>query len=197
MKPPSAGRERILREAIRLFAERGYDRTSVPEIQEAAGLSRGSGALYKHFPSKEALLAAAIDRFVGTAREGRAELGEQVLPVDQGARRIVESMLEQLGANRDVLRILWRDLEPFPELKASARGEIMQSTYHAVAEWLRERQRQGELRPHDSDAVSAVIVGSVAMFRVFEAIWAERSIEVSDERFASAWTDLLVRGLRP
>ncbi|TIW87792.1 MAG: helix-turn-helix transcriptional regulator, partial [Mesorhizobium sp.] len=90
MKPPSAGRERILREAIRLFAERGYDRTSVPEIQEAAGLSRGSGALYKHFPSKEALLAAAIDRFVGTAREGRAELGEQVLPVDQGARRIVE-----------------------------------------------------------------------------------------------------------
>ncbi|TIT48898.1 MAG: hypothetical protein E5W64_14385 [Mesorhizobium sp.] len=62
---------------------------------------------------------------------------------------------------------------------------------------MRERQRQGELRPHDSDAVSAVIVGSVAMFRVFEAIWAERSTEISDERFASAWTDLLVRGLRP
>ncbi|TPK31267.1 TetR/AcrR family transcriptional regulator [Mesorhizobium sp. B2-5-4] len=197
MRPPSAGRERILREAIRLFAERGYDRTSVPEIQEAAGLSRGSGALYKHFPSKEALLAAAIDRFVGTAREGRAELGEQVLPADQGARRIVEGMLEKLGANRDMLRILWRDLEHFPELKASARGEIMQSTYHAVAEWLRERQRQGELRSHDSDAVAAVIVGSVAMFRVFEAIWTERSIEVSDERFASAWTDLLIRGLRP
>ncbi|KAA3450848.1 hypothetical protein C7I87_08885 [Mesorhizobium sp. SARCC-RB16n] len=197
MKPPSAGRERILREAIRLFAERGYDRTSVPEIQEAAGLSRGSGALYKHFPSKEALLAAAIDRFVGTARDGRAKLGEQVLPVDQGARRVVEGVLEKLGANRDMLRILWRDLEHFPELKASARGEIMQSTYRAVAEWLRERQRRGELRPHDSEAVAAVIVGSVAMFRVFEAIWTERSIEVSDERFASAWTDLLVRGLRP
>ncbi|MDX8526837.1 TetR/AcrR family transcriptional regulator [Mesorhizobium sp. MSK_1335] len=197
MKPPSTGRERILREAIRLFAERGYDRTSVPDIQEAAGLSRGSGALYKHFPSKEALLAAAIDQFVGTAREGRAELGETTLPIDQETRRLVESMLEKLGINRDVLRILWRDLEHFPELKASARSEVMQRTYLAVAEWLRDHQRRGELRAHDSEAVAAVIVGSVAMFRVFEAIWGERAIDISDERFESAWSDLLLRGLRP
>lgn len=197
MKPPSTGRERILREAIRLFAERGYDRTSVPDIQEAAGLSRGSGALYKHFSSKEDLLATAIEQFVGTARAGRAELEETAPSVDQGSMRLVRGMLEKLGANRDVLRILWRDLEHFPELKASARSEIMQSTYIAVADWLRKRQRQGELRPHDSEAVAAVIVGSVAMFRVFEAIWGERAIDISDERFASAWSDLLLRGLRP
>ncbi|WP_167480806.1 TetR/AcrR family transcriptional regulator [Mesorhizobium waimense] len=197
MKPPSTGRERILREAIRLFAKRGYDRTSVPDIQEAAGLSRGSGALYKHFPSKEALLAAAVERFVGEARESRAELGEMMLPVDEGSRRLVESMLERLGANRDVLRILWRDLEHFPELEGAARGEIMQSTYLAIAKWLQEHERQGELRAHDSQAVAAVIVGSVAMFRVFEAIWGERAIDISDERFAAAWCDLLLRSLRP
>ncbi|MER9138680.1 TetR/AcrR family transcriptional regulator [Mesorhizobium sp. M0830] len=197
MKPPSTGRERIVRAAIRLFGERGYDRTSVPDIQEAAGLSRGSGALYKHFSSKEDLLAAAIEQFVGTAREGRAELGEKTLSIEEGSRRLVGSMLQKLGANRDVLRILWRDLEHFPELKASARTEIMQSTYLAVAEWLREHQRQGELRPHDSEAVAAVIVGSVAMFRVFEAIWGERAIDIGDERFASAWSDLLVQGLKP
>ena len=195
MKPPSTGRERILREAIRLFAERGYDRTSVPDIQEAAGLSRGSGALYKHFVSKEALLVAAIERFVGEARDGRAELGDMMLTVDKGSRRLVEGMLERLGANRDVLRILWRDLEHFPELKILARGEIMRSTYLAVSAWLADQQRQGCLRPHDSEATAAVIVGSVAMFRVFEAVWGERAIDISDERFASAWSDLL-EGLR-
>ena len=197
MKPPSTGRERILHEAVRLFAERGYDRTSVPDIQEAAGLSRGSGALYKHFPSKEALLSAAIERFVGQAREGRAELGDMTLPAGEGSRRLVEGMLERLGANRDVLRILWRDLEHFPEMKALARGEIMQRTYLAVSNWLQENQRQGKLRPHDSEATAAVIVGSVAMFRVFEAIWGERAINISDEHFASAWSDLLLQGLRP
>jgi len=197
MKPPSNGRERILREAIRLFADRGYDRTSIPEIQAAAGLSRGSGALYKHYPSKEALLTEAIDQFVGIAREGRTELDETSLPIDQKARQLVEGMLARLGANRDVLRILWRDLEHFPGLKATARDEIMQRTYLAVAEWLQEHQESGQLRPHDSEAVSAVIVGSAAMFRVFEAIWGERAIDISDERFALAWSDLLLRGLQP
>ncbi len=197
MKAPSTARERILREAIRLFADRGYDRTSIPEIQAAAGLSRGSGALYKHFPSKEALLAAAVDQFVDTARQGRTELAEMPRPIDHKARQLVEGMLEKLGANRDTLRILWRDLEHFSQLRSKARDEIMARTYLAVAGWLKEGQRRGELRPHDSEAVAAVIVGSVAMFRVFEAIWGERAIDVSDERFAAAWSDLLARGLQP
>ena len=47
--------DRILREAMRLFAERGYERTTVPDIQEAAGLAPGSGAMYKHYPSKDAV----------------------------------------------------------------------------------------------------------------------------------------------
>ncbi|TPK90114.1 MULTISPECIES: TetR/AcrR family transcriptional regulator [unclassified Mesorhizobium] len=197
MKPPSNGRQRILHEAIRLFAERGYDRTSVPDIQEAAGLSRGSGALYKHYPSKEGLLAEAINQFVDTAREGRTEFAETSLPIDQQARQLVEGMLARLGANRDVLRILWRDLEHFPSLKAAARDEIIERTYRAVAEWLQEHQQRGDLRPHDSEAVAVVVVGSIAMFRVFEAIWGERAIEIDDQRFASAWSDLLLRGLRP
>jgi len=71
----------------------------------------------------------------------------------------------------------------------------MQSTYLAVSAWLADQQRQGCLRPHDSEATAAVIVGSVAMFRVFEAVWGERAIDISDERFASAWSDLL-EGLR-
>src|SRR3712207_7446858 len=67
----STAKERILREAMRLFAERGYERTSIADIQAAAGLAPGSGALYKHFPSKEAVLAAGLDEFMaGGARGG-------------------------------------------------------------------------------------------------------------------------------
>ena len=57
---PGVTRRRILDEAVRLFATRGYDATSVADIQTACGLNPGSGALYKHFPSKAALLEAAV-----------------------------------------------------------------------------------------------------------------------------------------
>ncbi|HET6732484.1 helix-turn-helix domain-containing protein, partial [Mycobacterium sp.] len=55
-------RERLITEAMRLFGEQGYQATSVAQIEAAAGLAPGSGALYHHFKSKEALLEAGIDR---------------------------------------------------------------------------------------------------------------------------------------
>ena len=52
--------ERILKEAARLFRERGFDGAGVAEIMKAAGLTHG--AFYAHFASKEALEAEAVER---------------------------------------------------------------------------------------------------------------------------------------
>jgi AcrR family transcriptional regulator len=51
-------RERLLRAAADVFAERGYDGTRVADIAAAAGVS--NGALYAHFSSKADLLVAAL-----------------------------------------------------------------------------------------------------------------------------------------
>ena len=51
-------RERLLRAAADVFAERGYDGTRVADIAAAAGVS--NGALYAHFASKADLLADAL-----------------------------------------------------------------------------------------------------------------------------------------
>ena len=51
-------RERLLRAAADVFAERGYDGTRVADIAAAAGVS--NGALYAHFGSKAGLLVAAL-----------------------------------------------------------------------------------------------------------------------------------------
>lgn len=55
-------RQRLVDEAMRLFSANGYEATPVSQIEAAAGLAGGSGALYHHFASKEALLEAGIDR---------------------------------------------------------------------------------------------------------------------------------------
>lgn len=196
MNPPSNVRERILFEATRLFAERSYERTSVADVQEAAGLTRGSGALYKHFPSKEALLTEIVERFVAEAQAGQTTLRDLASASDVNLSWIVGNTLEKLALNRDALRIFWRDLDPFPALKAKVQKDVTQSTYLVMADWLVERQRRGELRAHDAEAVAAIVIGSITMFRVFEALWGERAIPVSDQRFADAWRDVLSHALR-
>jgi len=57
-KETAAKHKRIVKEASRLFRERGFDRVSVGEVMKAAGLTHG--AFYAHFSSKEELQAAAI-----------------------------------------------------------------------------------------------------------------------------------------
>jgi AcrR family transcriptional regulator len=52
-------------EAIRLFGEQGYAATTISQIEAAAGLSPGSGGLYRHFPSKDALLAEGVRQQIG------------------------------------------------------------------------------------------------------------------------------------
>ena len=54
-----ATRSQLLAIATRMFAERGYEDTSVEAVLREAGVSRGS--LYHHFASKEALFEAVAE----------------------------------------------------------------------------------------------------------------------------------------
>lgn len=54
----TAKHERIVKEASRLFRERGFENVSVGDVMKAAGLTHG--AFYAHFASKEELQAAAV-----------------------------------------------------------------------------------------------------------------------------------------
>src|SRR4030042_4450417 len=60
--------ERILNESMRLFLERGYHGTSIDDITQAAGLTKG--ALYWHFKSKEALLREIIEKYEKSFLDG-------------------------------------------------------------------------------------------------------------------------------
>ena len=59
-KHPEQTIERILDTASRLFFQKGYDKTTLQDIIDATGLSKG--AIYHHFASKEAILIDVVDR---------------------------------------------------------------------------------------------------------------------------------------
>ncbi len=65
-------RERIKEEALKLFLEKGYGKTTIAEIERAAGLAPRAGGFYRHFPSKSEL-AVEIGRT--SIIETREDLG--------------------------------------------------------------------------------------------------------------------------
>jgi AcrR family transcriptional regulator len=60
-KEPEERRQEILDTAIRLFYEKGYEKTSIADIAQAMNVAQG--LCYRYFPSKEALFDTAIDQY--------------------------------------------------------------------------------------------------------------------------------------
>jgi len=192
----SPAAERLLDAAIRLFSEKGYERTSVGEIQEEAGLTFGSGALYKHFPSKEAVLAEGVERFVESARTERKMLGDlDSEPIASALRAIAERAMVSFSRDQDALRIVWRDLENFPQLQERVRSERIRSTFDDFSAWLEHQHDLGRLQAHDSRAVSAVALGSLAFFQILQFLMHDTPAGIDEDRFVTAWTQLLVSSL--
>ncbi|MFG3123353.1 TetR/AcrR family transcriptional regulator [Streptomyces sp. NPDC048201] len=84
-------RQQILREAARLFAERGFHGVGVDEIGAAVGIS-GPG-LYRHFPGKDAMLAELLVGISGQLLTGaRRRLAET--DGHAGASEVLDSLIE-------------------------------------------------------------------------------------------------------
>ncbi|KMS90771.1 MULTISPECIES: TetR/AcrR family transcriptional regulator [Streptomyces] len=83
-------REQILKEAARLFAERGFHGVGVDEIGAAVGIS-GPG-LYRHFPGKDAMLAELLVGISGQLLTGAKRRLAEADGVP--ATRILDSLIE-------------------------------------------------------------------------------------------------------
>jgi AcrR family transcriptional regulator len=95
---------RILDSAEKLFAERGYDATSLRAITQEAGVNLA--AVNYHFSSKEALLRALFARRLGLLNQKRlemlaayeAEAGGRPVPLEKIVRALIEPVLRLGGS---------------------------------------------------------------------------------------------------
>lgn len=183
--------ERIVDEAMRLFAERGFKGTSVSEIEAASGLRPGSGGLYHHFDSKDAVLAAGVARHLArldALREIRkvfAGLGDLAVALTLTARYY----LAELDGQTELLRLLSAEARRRPDLLTEAVDHLVASTFSSFAEWLAEETG----RPADDlQAVAQLALGSLLSSRLMRHVLGCELLPVDDERLISTWTAMVL-----
>lgn len=181
---------------MRLFADRGYEGTSVADIQVAAGMTPGSGALYKHFVSKQALLEAGIERFIGEGRDATLEVPD-VAGVDprEALRAIGSLVMKTLSHDQPALRVAWRDLSAFPELNARFVDERLQLGFKQMAAWLSELAEANDLKLEDPQALAGVLLSSLAFYRLMDGLAGAKPGRLGEERFLSTWVEVAAAAL--
>ena len=153
-------RNRIVAESMRLFGSNGYSATTIAQIEDAAGLSAGSGGLYKHFPSKRAVLDAGIRERIGASDELPQLLGSLASAPSprQALRAIAAAGLSRLEAERDLNRILVRDLSRFPDLLELFRTAELSRLHRGLTAAL------AALSPGDHAATAAVLISAISHY---------------------------------
>jgi AcrR family transcriptional regulator len=194
---PGVTRSRILDEAIRLFAERGYDATSVADIQQACGLAPGSGALYKHFPSKKALLEGAVHRNLDLMARRRTTAVAD-LPDDprEALRLLADVVWAVLDSERDLVRIMIREFAGFPDLFERMWQAVVADLYQQCTDWISTLRDGGRASVADPSATAAVLVASLTYYPILDLLIGHTPGDVEPQRFVDAWLDHAVQTLR-
>jgi len=93
----SMRRREILDAAVKLFLEKGFQKTSMREIAEVAGT--GKSTLYDYFQTKEQLLAFIFEDAISAMNAQTRAIAEQALPPDVRLRQIMQAQLAFVKAN--------------------------------------------------------------------------------------------------
>lgn len=191
-------RERILDSALRLFAKRGYEATTVGEIEAATGLAPRSGAMYKHFASKRALVDAALAERFGAVDD----LDERLTLMPQGDLRselafAARLSLQELEREGDLCRIVMREGGRFPELRDAFHAGIVQRGHGIAVAWLRARAESLGRPLGDVEAVAQVMTDALVGYVLQHHMFGPEAISVERERVLDAWVQLGMALLQP
>ena len=119
-KDTAARHERIVKEASRLFRERGFENVTVAEVMKAAGLTHG--AFYAHFDSKDELQAAAVAYGIKVSHE-RMQLSTSKKGKESYADRYLSRWHRDNPGDGCTMAALAQEVaRSTPELKAAFEG---------------------------------------------------------------------------
>jgi AcrR family transcriptional regulator len=147
----------LIEATARILVREGFDRASTNRIAREAGVSVGS--LYQYYPSKEALVAAVIERhrqdLMQVARNALAEAA--MLPLEEATRRLVGVAVAAHRVDPKLHRVL---AEQTPRVGALADVEVFDRDNYRLFRTYLEAHRD-ELRELDLDLAAFVCVTSI------------------------------------
>jgi AcrR family transcriptional regulator len=151
-------REQLLDVGRALFAEKGFDATSIEEIAARAGVSKP--VVYEHFGGKEGLYAVVVDREMSDLLDrltGALAAGHPRVLVEQAAL----ALLTYIEEETDGFRILSRDspVAGATGTFSSLLSDVASQVEHIMAREFAERGMQTKLAP----MYAQMLVGMVAL----------------------------------
>jgi len=152
-------REQLIDVGRKLFADKGFEATTVEEISSKAGVSKP--VVYEHFGGKEGLYAVVVDREIAALLDGITGALSADLSSRQTLERAASALLDYIESSTDGFRILVRDSPTGQSTGsfASLISDVASQVEHILAAEFKRRK----LDPKTAPLYAQMLVGMVAL----------------------------------
>jgi AcrR family transcriptional regulator len=183
-------RARVLDAAVELFAQHGYDGTSVSQVIARAGVAKGG--FYHHFASKETLLYEVYGDLIGRQLAAMDEILSRGLPAAETLRALIQDLVESTAASARPALVFWREMHRLGD-ERTAQYRRQRRRYHdAVRKLIRDAQAADEFTSVASaDTVTFTIFGYVNEL----PLWYRTSGRQRPAQLANELADLVLAAL--
>jgi AcrR family transcriptional regulator len=196
VEPPESARERVLRAALEVFAERGFEATGTTEVARRAGVTQP--LVHYHFASKELLWEGAVAHLFGRLSALTDGAAADLVDLDPVSR--LKVMLRRYvrfsASHPEVARFFLREgAQPGPRLDWLVANHA-RPLHDGLEALLADAQSQGLLKALPLDVLQClIIVAGSHPFTVPALAQAEHHLDVRDPAVIERYADVIVEAL--
>jgi AcrR family transcriptional regulator len=179
--------ERVIQVAAELFAERGYDATSMTDLSDATGLA--AGGLYHYIGSKKQLLFRICDELMEPLLEEARAIVATDLPPEAQLRALLRAWLEHIARHRHHMMVFQQErqlIERDPQWRTVRR---QRKDFELIVDDVLARcEREGGFSFPDRALALRALLGMVN----HTAAWLRPRGRLSPEQIADGYCDMLL-----
>jgi AcrR family transcriptional regulator len=181
-------RREVIATAARVFAEHGYQATSISDLTAATGLA--AGGLYHYIESKDALLISICDELLDPLLERAREILATEAPPAEQLRALLHAWLAQIASHRDHMLVFAQERHVIEREPQWRRVRAQRKAFEQLLDDVLLRgERDGTMRFADRGFTLMTLLGMVN----YTPQWLNPRGRLSPGQIADGYCDLVLR----
>lgn len=184
-------RNGIIKSATKLFAEKGFNATSMADICEAAGIGRG--VLYHYIGSKSEILADIYQTFIDPLLETAQAILSANEPAEVTLRKLSANQMESIAEHLPEVTVFFSEWKPLTETESwpGIRNKV-RDYHHMIRETIARGRREGVFRDMDTNMAALAFLG----MHNYSYQWLRLNGPLTPSQISQIFCDIFIAGIR-
>lgn len=188
----------ILKAAVEVFGQKGFNGATTKEIARAAGISEGT--IFRHFANKTEVLYEVVNSIVPSIGvETLEKTIEECKNLDarKALQHIMQNRFKTISESKVFMRIIFTEIQYDADLRNIYLKRVYEPIYTILRGFLEERMEKGEFKKLDSELIINVFMSYILFsIETQDLLEDAHNREFLDQTSSIGFTDLLLDGIK-